>query len=82
MVEHAELAGPACVLRPTDGTATSIPLIFGDFSGYIIGQRQQITSTVLRERFADTDQTGIILWERVGGNVWNPDAFRFGICTS
>lgn len=67
---------------PTDGTATSKPVIFGDMSGYIIGQRAQITSTVLRERFADTDQTGIILWERVGGAVWNPDAFRFGICTS
>lgn len=67
---------------PGDGAATSKPVIFGDFSGYIIGQRAQITSTVLRERFADTDQTGIILWERVGGAVWNPDAFRFGICTS
>ncbi len=67
---------------PTDGTATNTPVLFGDLSGYIIGQRAQITSTVLRERFADTDQTGIILWERVGGAVWNPDQFRLGIFTS
>jgi predicted phage gp36 major capsid-like protein len=34
---------------------------------------------VLRERFADTDQTGIIIWERAGGAVWNLDAGRIGI---
>jgi len=67
---------------PTDGTATSKTVLFGDFSGYIIGERAQITSTVLRERFADTDQTGVILWERVGGAVWNPDSLRIGVCTS
>ncbi len=67
---------------PTDGTATNTPVLFGDLGGYLIGQRAQITSTVLRERYADTDQTGIILWERVGGNVWNPDSLRLGICTS
>jgi len=64
----------------TDGANDTNPkLIFGDFSAYIIAQRAQITSTVLRERYADTDQTGIILWERVGGALSNPDAFRFGI---
>jgi len=62
-----------------DGVADNKIIVFGDFSSYIIGERAQITSTVLRERFADTDQTGIILWERVGGAVWNPDGFRFGI---
>jgi HK97 family phage major capsid protein len=56
-------------------------LVYGDFSAYIIGQRAQITTTILRERFADTDQTGIILWERVGGGVWNLDAFRVGNVT-
>ena len=34
---------------------------------------------LLNERFADTDQTGIILWERVGGDTWNVDAFRIGV---
>lgn len=64
---------------PDDGTNANKVLLLGDFSNYIIAQRAQITSVVLRERFADTDQTGIILWERVGGNCWNTDAFRVGI---
>jgi HK97 family phage major capsid protein len=53
-------------------------IIFGDLSNYIIAQRAQITTVVLRERFADTDQTGIILFERVGGALWNEDAIRIG----
>lgn len=64
---------------PNDGTNANKVVLFGDFSNYIIAQRAQITSTILRERFADTDQTGIILWERVGGGVWNVDGFRVGI---
>lgn len=64
---------------PNDGTDTNKVLLFGNLAnGYIIGQRAQITSTVLRERYADTDQTGLILWERVGGDVWNGDALRAG----
>ncbi len=55
-----------------------MPLIIGDFQNYIIGQRTQITSLILRERFADTDQVGIILFERVGGGAYNTDAFRIG----
>lgn len=64
---------------PTDGTNANAVYIFGDLSSYIIAQRAQITSVVLRERFADTDQIGIILFERVGGAVWNPDGIRIGI---
>ena len=63
-----------------DGTDANRVLLFGDLrNAYIIGQRAQVTSTVLRERYADTDQTGIILFERVGGSTWNPDAVRIGI---
>lgn len=64
---------------PNDGTDTNQVVVFGDFSAYIIAQRAQITTTVLRERYADTDQTGIILWERLGGGLSNPDAFRVGV---
>ena len=53
--------------------------LFGDLSAYVIGQRAQITTVVLRERFADTDQVGIVMFERVGGAVWNPDAIRIGV---
>lgn len=62
-----------------DGTDAAKVIAFGDFRNYIIGQRAAISTVVLRERFADTDQTGIILFERVGGGVWNTDAFRVGV---
>ena len=62
-----------------DGTDARRVLAFGDLSAYVIGQRAQITTVVLRERFADTDQVGIVMFERVGGAVWNPDAIRIGV---
>lgn len=62
-----------------DGTNANKVLVFGDFRNYIIAQRAQISTVILRERFADNGQTGIILFERVGGGVWNTDAFRIGI---
>lgn len=65
---------------PDDGQDTQPVAMYGDFSQYIIGQRAQITSVVLRERFADTDQVGIVLFERVGGALWNVDSFRAAIC--
>lgn len=64
---------------PSDGTDANKVYVFGNFNNYIIAQRTGISTVVLRERFADTDQTGIILFERVGGGVWNTDAFRIGI---
>lgn len=62
-----------------DGTDANRVVVFGDISNYIIAQRSQISTVVLRERFADSDQTGIILTERVGGGMWNTDAIRLGI---
>lgn len=64
---------------PADDADGNQVMIFGDFSNYIIAQRAQITSVILRERFADTDQIGLILFERVGGALWNSDAMRAGI---
>lgn len=64
---------------PADGTDGNKVLAYGDFSQYIIAQRAQMSTVVLRERFADTDQTGIIIFERVGGALWNNDAIRVGI---
>jgi HK97 family phage major capsid protein len=65
---------------PADGTNTNKVYLFGNIGqAYIIAQRAQITSRVLNERYADTDQVGVILWERVGGDTWNPDAIRYGV---
>jgi HK97 family phage major capsid protein len=62
-----------------DGTDANKVYIFGDLSAYIIAQRAQIATRILSERFADTDQIGIIIFERVGGALWNPDAVRIGV---
>lgn len=63
---------------PDEGTNLNKVIAYGDLGEYRIAQRASITTTVLRERFADTDQTGIILWERVGGALENEQAFIFG----
>jgi HK97 family phage major capsid protein len=65
---------------PNDGTNANKVMLFGNVrQAYIIAQRAEITTRVLNERYADTDQVGIILFERVGGDTWNPDAIRYGI---
>jgi HK97 family phage major capsid protein len=60
-------------------TPATIPLIFGDLSAYHIVERAQLSVRVLTERFGDTDQTGIFLFVRVGGGLWNYDAIRTGV---
>jgi HK97 family phage major capsid protein len=64
---------------PDDGTDANPVVVLADLSNYIIAQRTQVTSVVLRERFADSDQVGIILFERLGGNIFNTDAVRVGV---
>lgn len=64
---------------PVGGTNGNKVLVFGDFQSYIIARRAEITTTVLRERFADNDQTGLILMSRAGGGLWNTDAMYIGI---
>jgi len=64
---------------PADGTDTNKVIIYGDLSHYIIARRTSFSVQVLRERFADTDQTGLIITDRVGGALWNTDAIRFGV---
>lgn len=61
---------------------STIPLVLGDFREYYIIERTQLSVRVLNERYADTDQTGLILFSRVGGGLWNFDAFRTGIIAS
>lgn len=78
-VENSEFVG-------ADGsvstTAATTPLIFGDISEYYIIDRQQMSVRVLTERFGDTDQTGLFIFERVGGGLWNYDAIRTGYIAS
>lgn len=70
----------------TDGavstTPATTPLIFGDISEYRIVERSSLSVRVLTERFGDTDQTGLFLFSRVGGGLWNYDAIRIGYIAS
>lgn len=60
-----------------DGTDANKVGLFGSLGdAYIIAERTAISVVVLRERFADTDQTGIVLFSRVGGDTHNTDAIR------
>jgi HK97 family phage major capsid protein len=64
---------------PVGGTNGNKVLIFGNFNAYIIARRASMSTIVLRERFADTEQTGIIIMSRAGGGLWNTDAMYLGI---
>ncbi len=63
---------------PDDGTDGNTVMIIGDVSEYVIASRAQLSITVLPERYADSDQTGLVLSDRVGGTLANADAVRFG----
>lgn len=67
------------VNMPAEGTSLNKVLAFGDFSHYIEVMRAQISTKILNELYAESDQTGIILFARHGGDVANPDAIRFGL---
>jgi HK97 family phage major capsid protein len=58
----------------TTFAAASKPVIFGDFSRYIIAQRQALAIQRLIERFAPN--IGVLPTARFGGQVVLPDAFR------
>jgi HK97 family phage major capsid protein len=58
----------------TTFTASAYPIIFGDFSRYIIAQRAALAIQRLVERFAPN--IGILPTARFGGQVTLTDAFR------
>jgi len=70
----------------TDGsvstTPATTPLLLGDFSQAYIIERTGFSVRILNERYAETDQTGIIIFARVGFGMWNYDAFRTGVIAS
>ena len=59
-----------------DVAAGAYPVVFGDFrAGYKIRDRSGLVITRLVERYAEYDQTGLLLKKRVGGQVVLPEAF-------
>lgn len=63
---------------PADGVVGSKCLLFGDLGEYVIAHNGMTSVRVLRELFAETDQLGFILFDRVGGALSNTDAVRLG----
>lgn len=64
-----------CQSLPSVATG-EVPLIFGDFDFFVIGDRGERTFRPLRERFALTDQTAFLLISRVDAVVTDLRAFR------
>lgn len=57
------------------GTATDASVVFGDFqAGYLIADRQRFTVQRLSELYATEGKVGLLLKERVGGDVMRPAA--------
>ncbi len=63
---------------PEGGVSGNKVLLLGDFSHYLIADREETSVQVLMERFADDGQIGLIIWHRVGGGVSDPNAFVIG----
>jgi HK97 family phage major capsid protein len=51
--------------------------VIGDFNYAVIGERNGYTLKVLRERYAETNQTGYLAQSRVDFTVTNVNAFRY-----
>lgn len=64
---------------PVDNTNANKVMVVGDFSNYIIAERQGISITVDDINLIGSKQTQIFIRSRAGGGVWNTDAFRIGI---
>lgn len=64
-----------CPAMPAVATG-EVPLIFGDFDFFVIGDRGERTFRPLRERFALTDQTAFLLISRVDAVVTDLRGFR------
>lgn len=60
------------------GATDNDVLLVGALEMLIVGVRTNTTPQVLLERFADTDQIGLVLRQRFGGGISNTDAFRLG----
>ncbi|MDE3097379.1 MAG: phage major capsid protein, partial [Chloroflexota bacterium] len=59
-----------------EGVAGARVILLGDFSQYVIAQRSMFTVQPLYERFADLDEIGLYISERLGGAPSTSDGWR------
>ncbi len=63
---------------PDDGVDGNQVVIYGDVSSYFIADRLSLSIQVLTERFAETDQVGILLKTRAGGGLLRANGIVIG----
>jgi HK97 family phage major capsid protein len=63
---------------PLDGANGNIVLGLVDLSRYIVATRSLLSARLDLETFADTDQIGMVLFDRIGGVLGTADAVRVG----
>lgn len=67
------------MFAPSTFSSGAYLYVFGDFqAGYWIAEQLPLTISVLRELWAATNQTGVVIRARVDGSVVNPNCFVRG----
>jgi HK97 family phage major capsid protein len=69
------IEGRPVSLTPFTGNSTAV---FGALASFYIADRLSMSLRVLRERYADTDEIGILLKSRVGGAVVRANGLKLG----
>lgn len=64
---------------PVGGTNANKVLVVGDFSAYVIAERQSLSVIVDPINLVGSNETQIFIRSRAGGGLWNTDALRVGI---
>jgi HK97 family phage major capsid protein len=59
-----------------DTTSGNYPIVFGDFSGYVIADRIEASIQITRERVIKQNQVEVIFRKRMGGATVQPYKFR------
>jgi HK97 family phage major capsid protein/HK97 family phage prohead protease len=63
---------------PAEGVDANQVLIAGDLASYFIADRMRLSLQVLRERFMDAHQVGVLLKSRVGGALLRKNGLAIG----
>jgi HK97 family phage major capsid protein len=63
-------------IAETQGSAVNASsILFGNFRELFIGIRDQVSITVLKERYADYGQVGFLVWMRIDAQLAHKASF-------